>query len=216
MSVMEDTRKITVGGTHLGPIYSCAGNSTISYVESYQVPNTLLRINYLTCSVPAMAPSGFGPYHGLWLEDTTTKCIGAIPTPWVMIFALGFVRFPPQPRVWTAQHQTFGGYIDRDGGVRARIKVPKSAQNIFKNQDGLVVAMEGSAVGGGADGGMTTTNNRISRLSLNNILRIQGQGLCGVTIVGGIGSPHVVIAGIPAVEVWGILITERCGRRQQR
>ena len=149
MSVMEDTRKITVGGTHLGPIYSCAGNSTISYVESYQVPNTLLRINYLTCLVPAMAPSGFGPYHGLWLEDTTTKCIGAIPTPWVMTFALGFVRFPPHHRVWTAQHQTFGGYIDRDGGVRARIKMPKLAQNIFKNQEGLVAAMEGSAVGGG-------------------------------------------------------------------
>jgi hypothetical protein len=40
--------------------------------------------------------------------------------------------------VWTVQHQTFGGYIDRDGGVRARIKVPKSAQNIFNNQEGLV------------------------------------------------------------------------------
>ncbi len=26
-----------------------------------------------------MAPSGFGPYHGMWLEDTQTMCIGVIP-----------------------------------------------------------------------------------------------------------------------------------------
>jgi hypothetical protein len=32
---------------------------------------------------------GFGPYHGLWLEDATTKCIGVTPTPWAMTHALG-------------------------------------------------------------------------------------------------------------------------------
>jgi hypothetical protein len=31
-----------------------------------------------------MAPSGFGPYHGMWLEDAQTKNIGVIPTPWAM------------------------------------------------------------------------------------------------------------------------------------
>ena len=50
-------------------IYSRAGGSTISYVHSYQVRNTLLRINYLTCLVSTMASSGFGPYHGMSLED---------------------------------------------------------------------------------------------------------------------------------------------------
>ena len=43
-----------------------------------------------------MVPNSFGPYHGLWLEDTTTKCIGVIPTPWVVTFALGLLRFHPQ------------------------------------------------------------------------------------------------------------------------
>jgi hypothetical protein len=35
----------------------------------------------------------------------------------------------------------FGGYIDGDGGVRARIKVPKLANNIFNNQKGLEAVM---------------------------------------------------------------------------
>ncbi len=43
-----------------------------------------------------MVPSGFGPYHGMWLEDAKSKCIGIIPTPWVMTYALGLVSFHPQ------------------------------------------------------------------------------------------------------------------------
>ncbi len=43
-----------------------------------------------------MAPSGFGPHHGMWLEDAQTKCIDVIPTPWVMTHALGLVSFHPQ------------------------------------------------------------------------------------------------------------------------
>jgi hypothetical protein len=82
--------------TSLSGIYSRAGGSTLSYVHSYQVRNTLLRINYLTCLVSTMASSGFGPYHGMWLEDAQTKCIGVIPTPWVMTHALGLVSFHPQ------------------------------------------------------------------------------------------------------------------------
>jgi len=39
-----------------------------------------------------MAKSGFGPYHGLWLDDAPTKPIGIIPTPWMMTRALGFVE----------------------------------------------------------------------------------------------------------------------------
>jgi hypothetical protein len=46
--------------------------------------------------VSTMAPSGFGPYHGMWLEDAQTKCIGVIPTPWVMTHLLGLVSFHPQ------------------------------------------------------------------------------------------------------------------------
>ena len=38
----------------------------------------------------------------------------------------------------------FGGYIDGGGGVRARIKVTKLAQNIFNNQQWLEAVMEGS------------------------------------------------------------------------
>jgi hypothetical protein len=39
-----------------------------------------------------MAKSDFGPYHGLWLDDAPTKCIGVIPTPWMMTCALGFIE----------------------------------------------------------------------------------------------------------------------------
>ena len=46
--------------------------------------------------------------------------------------------------VGNAQQQMFGGYIDGDGGVRARIKVTKLAKNIFNNQQRLEAAMEGS------------------------------------------------------------------------
>jgi hypothetical protein len=39
-----------------------------------------------------MAKSGFGPYHGLWLDDALTKRIGVISTPWMMTRALGFIE----------------------------------------------------------------------------------------------------------------------------
>jgi len=39
-----------------------------------------------------MAKSGFGPYHGLWLDDVPTKRIGVIPTPWMMTRELGFIK----------------------------------------------------------------------------------------------------------------------------
>ena len=58
---------IPVKTTRLRGIYLRAGGSTISYVHSYQVRNTLLRINYLTCLVSTMASSGFGLYHGMSL-----------------------------------------------------------------------------------------------------------------------------------------------------
>jgi len=49
-------------------------------------------------------------------------------------------------RVGSANHQeTFGWYIDGDGGMMARRKVSKLAQIIFNNQQRLVVALEGSA-----------------------------------------------------------------------
>jgi hypothetical protein len=39
-----------------------------------------------------MVMSGVGLYHGLWLDDAPTKCIGVIPTPWTMMLMLGFVE----------------------------------------------------------------------------------------------------------------------------
>ena len=47
----------------------------------------LLRNTHVT-----MASSGFGPYHGMWLDDAPTKHISIIPTPWVMMDALDFVE----------------------------------------------------------------------------------------------------------------------------
>jgi len=93
-----------------------------------------------------MVPSGFGPYHGMWLEDAQTKCIGIIPTPWVVISstasAAGSV-IESKKMLWvgSAHQETFGGYIDGDGGMMTRRKVSKSAQIIFNNQLRLVVAL---------------------------------------------------------------------------
>jgi hypothetical protein len=39
-----------------------------------------------------MAKSGFGPYHGLWLDDAPIKRIGVISTPWMMTRALCFIE----------------------------------------------------------------------------------------------------------------------------
>jgi hypothetical protein len=38
-----------------------------------------------------MMMGGFGPYHGLWLDDTPTKRIGVMLTPWMVMDALGLV-----------------------------------------------------------------------------------------------------------------------------
>jgi hypothetical protein len=39
-----------------------------------------------------MASSSFGPYHGLWYDKVQTKHLGVIPTPWMMVDALGLVQ----------------------------------------------------------------------------------------------------------------------------
>jgi hypothetical protein len=49
-----------------------------------------------------MVLSGFGPYHGMWLEYAQTKCIGAIPTPWAMTIVLGLGVITPQPELYHA------------------------------------------------------------------------------------------------------------------
>jgi hypothetical protein len=46
-----------------------------------------------------MARSGFCPYHGLCCEDSPTKHIGVIPTPWTKICALGLGVLVPQPEL---------------------------------------------------------------------------------------------------------------------
>jgi hypothetical protein len=51
-------------------------------------------------------------------------------------------------RVGSVHQETFGGYIDGDGGMMTRRKVSNLAQIIFNNQQRLVVALEGSGWGG--------------------------------------------------------------------
>ena len=61
--------------------------------------------------------------------------------------------------VMSAHQEMLGGYIDNgDGGGDCEKKVPKSTQNIFNNQQRLVVEMEGSG-GWGGWGKMTTDDN---------------------------------------------------------
>ena len=57
-----------------------------------------------------MDPRGFGPYHGIWLEDAQTKCIGIISTPWAMMHALGLVSFPPQHEQLVVEMEGSGGW----------------------------------------------------------------------------------------------------------
>jgi hypothetical protein len=47
-------------------------------------------------------------------------------------------------RVVSVHQETFGWYIDGDGGMMVRRKVSNSAQIIFNNQQRLVVALAGS------------------------------------------------------------------------
>ncbi len=58
-------------------------------VLGQQIP-FVTQLSRNTCVT--MAKSGFGPYHGLWLDDAPTKSIGVIPTPWIMTSALGFIK----------------------------------------------------------------------------------------------------------------------------
>ncbi len=39
-----------------------------------------------------MMMGGFGPYHGMWLDDAPTKCMGIMLTPWTMTDVLGLVK----------------------------------------------------------------------------------------------------------------------------
>jgi hypothetical protein len=82
-----------------------------------------------------MAMSGFGLYHGLWLDDTPTK---PITTPWAMMDALGLVKIlqaheqlvPPQTAFfvtfWSLQYKCCVRWIlAMKGGVRVGKKVSK-------------------------------------------------------------------------------------------
>ena len=57
-----------------------------------------------------MASSGFGPYHSMRREDTLSKWIGAIPTPWAMVFALGLGVLMPQPELYHTHMVEFFSY----------------------------------------------------------------------------------------------------------
>ncbi len=55
-------------------------------------PNPPSATQLLRKTDVTMVTSGFGLYHGLWLDDIPTKRIGVIPTPWKMTRALGFIE----------------------------------------------------------------------------------------------------------------------------
>jgi hypothetical protein len=73
--------------------------STLSYVESYQEKSSLSPKNFFSFFAATMAWSGFGPYHSLCCEDTPTKGIGIIHTPWTKTHALGLDVLAPQPEL---------------------------------------------------------------------------------------------------------------------
>ncbi len=65
---------------------------TLSYLRRIVPgPKTALATQLLRNTDVTMARSGFGPYHGLRPDDTQSKCIGVITTPWMMMRALGFI-----------------------------------------------------------------------------------------------------------------------------
>ena len=65
-------------------------------------PKNLFANKLFRYSAATMAWSGFGPYHGMWHENAQTKCIGIIPTPWVMTIALGMGVITPEPELYHA------------------------------------------------------------------------------------------------------------------
>jgi hypothetical protein len=88
-----------------------------------------------------MATSGFGPYHGVWLDDAPTKHIGIIPTPWVMTDALVFAKIlqahgylmPPQTEFFCdflecLQYTHVGWILTIKINVRVGTNVPKLAE----------------------------------------------------------------------------------------
>jgi hypothetical protein len=55
-------------------------------------PKTPLATKLSRRLVSTMASSSFSPYHSLWYDDAPTKRLGVIPTPWMMMNALGLVQ----------------------------------------------------------------------------------------------------------------------------
>jgi hypothetical protein len=86
-------------------------------------------------------------------------------------------------------------------GVRARIKLPKLVDSIFNNQQKLEAAMIGSGGWRGWEAMTTNDNDGNNTWSLNYNILIRGRGRCGMRIIGGIGSTHVAVVGIPAIKV---------------
>jgi hypothetical protein len=91
--------------------------------------------------------------------------------------------------------------------MRARIKVPKSAGNLFNIQQGQETMMEGTGGGLTWMGGNDNQQQRWKR----HVLPEQRCPHLRTKTFGGIGSSHVDVAGIAAVNVFEILITERGG-----
>ena len=64
------------------------GYATLSYVESSQVSEPVLR-NFFGGVTATMVLSGIGPYHCIWRKCAPTKCIGVIHAPWAIMHVLG-------------------------------------------------------------------------------------------------------------------------------
>ena len=76
-----------------------------------------------------MAPTGFGPYNGLWLEDAATKCIGVTPTQWAMTHALGC----PIP----SKSQVVGSVIRGEKMLPFGVRTNRSAGWILTERGGV-------------------------------------------------------------------------------
>jgi hypothetical protein len=64
--------------------------------KTVPAPQTPSVTKLLRRLVSTIASSGFSPYHGQRYDVAPTKCIGAIPAPWVIARVLGLGILHPQ------------------------------------------------------------------------------------------------------------------------
>jgi len=99
----------------------------------------------MACGLRMPKPSAYVSCTWFGVISSTASAVGSV-----------IIESKTMLRVGSVHQETFGGYIDGDGGIMARRKVSKLVQIIFNNQQSLVVALEGS----GRWGAMTTVPER--------------------------------------------------------